>query len=454
MKSRIEVSAVVCVMILILGGVGCTTTSTKPCESNDFCVEKASCSASTGGCAFWDSQLTILDYQWKDAVVGNSYSVEFEASGGFPPYTWNLNDGQTDTYPAWLTLTPEGDNNLKATLQNKSGQLLLPADLNSSGIPIKITVVDYTKRGNADRLDNKGVSINETLKINGCSDRYVGDTCDQCAPRFTGYPNCDQCTTRYTGYPNCDQCATGYAGYPDCQCIELTGTWITRLTTTGTISAPSPVGTLTGATVDVVQRMYINHVSNEYVTQLEICSLNTIANGSLPFSIDYLPAVLSTLGGTGATLYVCPLSGTLAVPSFAINSGWGGVVPTTNTCPAPSGGGFPVTTCSGAIDSDGDGIYGITLPTHLIGGTLNYMAYSGLTMNVSFNDMVLTNETTINGNSNFSMNGYQFGSTAGWTGTFNVIPDSTAVPVTAIKLEGNVPCTTVLTHCTGATCVP
>jgi hypothetical protein len=36
----------------------------------------------------------------------------------------------------------------------------------------------------------------------------------------------------------------------------------------------------------------------------------------------------------------------------------------------------------------------------------------------------------------------------------NIAPSSNGLPVTMIKLAGDVDCATVLTHCTGAECVP
>jgi hypothetical protein len=68
--------------------------------------------------------------------------------------------------------------------------------------------------------------------------------------------------------------------------------------------------------------------------------------------------------------------------------------------------------------------------------------------------MVLTDSNTMTGTTSSPMYGWISGSTAGATGVLNVVPDSNAVPVTAIKLAGDVGCATVLTHCSGATCIP
>ena len=222
MKQHVEISIVVCAIIPLLGGGGCSTKSPNHCESNDLCVPEASCRADTGQCAFWENPLTASrNGEWKDATIGNSYEVEYVASGGFPPYTWELNDGDTVPHLEWLTLVPEGDNNEKAKLQNKAGQLPLLGDINSSGIPIKITVLDYTKRGSADRLDNKGASINETLKINGCADNNCA-VCSSKQPQFCdvadfGSANCNLVTKKIKKcWPDSDGCLVWQDQNRDC----------------------------------------------------------------------------------------------------------------------------------------------------------------------------------------------------------------------------------------------
>ena len=277
------------------------------------------------------------------------------------------------------------------------------------------------------------------------------------------------------GFTPITTCASGdgccpatciHAQDSDCpDCVDQTGTWISRVTTAGTITAPAPIGTLTRATIDVVQRIVTTKSGNDLNFHFQICSLSTTNSVGIPFSTDYSPAVLATFNATASQSDQCvQAGGAFTVPSFTINSGWGGPPPpTNNTCPAPpnafthpypySPGTLP-TSCSGAVDSDGDGVYGITLHTHLFGGALNIWAFAGLTMNISLNNMVMTDANTITGNSSFPTTGYIFGSDSGATGILNVVPNSNAVPVTAIKLAGDVPCATVLTHCTGAACVP
>jgi formylglycine-generating enzyme required for sulfatase activity len=259
MSKKAEV--IVCALLMLLCCVGCSM-SAKPCESNKLCDSKASCRADTGWCDFWESELKISpDYQWKDAVVGQPYAVEFQASGGFQPYTWVLNDGDTGTYPSWLELAPDGDNHEKAILRNKVGTTILPGDITTSGevINIKITVFDNTKRDTTDRHDNKGDSVNAELKVKQCSndscvdctnnqnkcEQYSANQCvvstdtlqkcslnndgclvwqDQQQDACSGYGTCAvagdgavtcTCTTGFAG-DTCNQCAAEYIGYPDC----------------------------------------------------------------------------------------------------------------------------------------------------------------------------------------------------------------------------------------------
>ncbi len=276
----------------------------------------------------------------------------------------------------------------------------------------------------------------------------------------------DMAITDCVGGDGCCPATCTHAKDSDCpDCVDQTGTWISRVTTGGTITAPAPIGTLTKATIDVVQRILTTTSGPNLNFQFQICSLSTTNTAGIPFSTDYSPAVLATFSAIASQSDQCvQAGGAFTLPSFTINSGWGGPPPpTNNTCPAPpsalidpypySPGTLP-TSCSGAVDSDGDGVYGVTLHTHLFGGALNIWAFAGLTMNISLINMVMTDANTITGTSSFPTTGYIFGSDSGATGNLNVVPSSNAVPVTAIKLAGDVPCATVLTHCTGAACVP
>jgi hypothetical protein len=277
---------------------------------------------------------------------------------------------------------------------------------------------------------NGCTSGNDTDCLSTCGNGVVdaGETCDP--------PNSTTCSS------TCQACA------------DLTGTWITRVTIPCSIDSPNLIGTLSDATLDSVMRMVVTKTNGILNAQFDICSLSTStpSTSNVPISIAYSSAVLATLTADGSTQNVCSsVGGPVTFPSFAINSGWGGVVPTTNDCPSPPNG---ITSCSGAVDSDGDGIYGITLPL-TFSGAFTTNAYTGLTFNVAVGNTTLTNATTVNGALDFTVVGYIYGN--GFTpvsDNLSITPNTSLVSISAIKLSGAVPCATVLQHCTGATCAP
>jgi sulfatase modifying factor 1 len=274
MKKQIEMSTIVFAMVLLLGGGGCSLDRNHTCKNNDLCIPEASCvsNATTGKnwCTRWESPLSAtLIGDWKDAVIGNPYEVDYEASGGFPPYTWVLNDGKDLSQNlGWLQVVLGGANNETAKLQNKSGLAPGTGDINASGIPIKITVFDSSIRGTKDRADNNGAIFNEPLKITGClnsasaccygksfcgSENWGSANCnnstgriqkcwtdpadpdgcivwkdqeiycnavDTCKVAGDGSVTCT-CNTGYAGN-TCNQCLVEYAGYPDCHNNEST----------------------------------------------------------------------------------------------------------------------------------------------------------------------------------------------------------------------------------------
>jgi hypothetical protein len=289
-----------------------------------------------------------------------------------------------------------------------------------------------------------------TGTVQNCND---GKTCttDVC----TATSGCSNTTiTACVSGDGC--CPTGCTGNNDGDCgtcVDMTGTWIARVTTPGTIDAPDLTGALTDGTIDFVLRMVVTKSGSTLNTQFDICSLSTNSASSL--TVTYPSAVLKTLTTKGSTTTnVCPtVSGPVTFPTFSIISGWGGIVPTTDTCPSPAGG---TTSCSGAIDSEGDGAYGLTLATILSG--LNINIYVGLTLTAALNGMTLTNASTLAGTLDFTDTGYIFGNSLYQLeppgSTLNITPSVNPISMSAIKLAGDVPCSTVLTHCTGATCSP
>src|SRR5262249_31758031 len=99
-----------------------------------------------------------------------------------------------------------------------------------------------------------------------------------------------------------------------------------------------------------------------------------------------------------------------------------------------------------SIDSDADGNPGVTLPSN-IAGLIMIDAYVGLTINTSLT-ATLSDPNTITGTASFNSTGTVFGSNnpavlpAG--GSINVTPSSSAIPFSAAKLAGDVPCSTVV----------
>ncbi len=162
-----EVGLSVCIAITTLNGRGCSLKD-EPCKDNDLCITEASClpDAKTGKnwCTRWKSLLTILPtYTWTSAKVGNPFEVDFEADGGFPPYHWQL----SGDYPSWLVINYDGDGKM-AELQSTGVPLI--GDMDTNGRQITITVFDESITGkDMSRADNKGVSVNETFKVTGCS---------------------------------------------------------------------------------------------------------------------------------------------------------------------------------------------------------------------------------------------------------------------------------------------
>jgi hypothetical protein len=98
------------------------------------------------------------------------------------------------------------------------------------------------------------------------------------------------------------------------------------------------------------------------------------------------------------------------------------------------------------VDSDMDGNPGVTIPSN-VGGILQLNAFTGLTINTSLTS-TLTDAMTITGTTQFSSTGIVFGSNNPilTSGNIDVTPSSNAIPFTATKLTGNVPCSDVLTH--------
>jgi hypothetical protein len=304
------------------------------------------------------------------------------------------------------------------------------------------TSCDDGNKCTTDTLQNAGScqAVCDNTPIVPCCGNGIIETGEDCDP-----PNGTDC-------PNFCKLCVGL--------VDITGTWIARVTTTGTIIEPYPPDNpLTGSTIDLVQRLVVTKSDSNRNTRFDICSLNNTSPSPITSVTDYSTAVLGTFTTHVTEADQCVQLGSgVTFPTFVINSGWDGAVTSGCTCPRV-GATYPPTTdppdeCCGAIDSDGDGVYGITSYNHFFNDALRIYSYNGMTITTKLNGMTIQNPTSIIGSIDLSMVGYWFGSTAGATGEFSVMPDSTAVPITLIKLAGDVSCSEVLTHCAGATCVP
>ena len=206
--------------------------------------------------------------------------------------------------------------------------------------------------------------------------------------------------------------------------VDLSGTWISHVTTAGTITAPV-VGT-TAANIDIVLRLVVTQTATTLDGTLQICRLNPVTTpNASSLVVTFTPAVLATLQTT------------VSEPAFTAMIG--------QPVPLP-----PVTILTGqnaagmSVDSDMDGNPGVTIPSN-VGGIIQLNAFTGLTINTSLTS-TLTNATTITGTASFASTGVVFGSDNPilTSGNINVTPSSNAIPFTATKLAGNVPCSEVL----------
>jgi hypothetical protein len=307
MRKQIEINAIVCTMVLFL--CSCDEKS-HPCENNDLCIDKASCvpDAKTGRnwCKRWESPLSASKTSdWKDAVIGNKYEVDFEASGGFPPYNWVLNEGKDlPSNLSWLTLASEGANKEKARLIIKSGSTPGPGDV-TSGIPIKITVFDSSIRGTENRMDNNGIIFDEVLNIKGCWDKTMSCCYNRnefCGKENWGNANCnnggtiqkcwtdpldpDGCTVWMDQGMDCRKfnaqtCTVAGDGVVTCNCN--TG-WVGD--NCGYLSLISiPGGTFQrDATLDNISEVFAFHISEMEVTRAQFAVVTGLSDPSDPNS--------------------------------------------------------------------------------------------------------------------------------------------------------------------------
>ncbi len=83
----------------------------------------------------------------------------------------------------------------------------------------------------------------------------------------------------------------------------------------------------------------------------------------------------------------------------------------------------------------------------------NFDLYAGLTLTAALNGMTLTNASTQSGAMNLAVVGYLYGSSlTAVSSDLSITTTPNPVSMTAIKLTGNVPCATAISHCSSGTC--
>jgi hypothetical protein len=210
-------------------------------------------------------------------------------------------------------------------------------------------------------------------------------------------------------------CPIGCVNDNDCNTlVDLTGTWITHINTTGTISVPY-VGDINDAVIDIVQRIVITKSNGNINALFEICSLSTTGKTQdTSFSVDY-SGVLSQLNtNTTESDFDAYVGKAVQLPDFIINVGQ----------QAPH----------------------VNLPVH-VGDDKSYIANASVTISTILKNTYLQVANTIIGTEEFSSDCEVF-SLDGYTlfhGPLTVTPDS---PISVIinKLAGVVSCSDVLTH--------
>ena len=131
-------------------------------------------------------------------------------------------------------------------------------------------------------------------------------------------------------------------------------------------------------------------------------------------------------------VYNPAIGGPITIPAFVLQTGSNKV-------------------CSGScvatdfVDSDSDGKPGATLPV-LVGGALAVEAYGALTTIINLSRATLQDAETLEGGTVFSTEGQILQTNnplAPGAGPITVEPASSLTAVTAKRLEGDVPCSTV-----------
>ncbi|HKA30026.1 MAG TPA: hypothetical protein VKH82_11650, partial [Candidatus Binatia bacterium] len=204
--------------------------------------------------------------------------------------------------------------------------------------------------------------------------------------------------------------------------INLNGTFVSHVTTTGTISVP--LVNAQPANIDIVLRIFNSTSGGTVTSHLEFCRVNT-ATTDVSLVVN-IPTSITALLVNDQTSPVQNLTvgGPVSLPSFNITVGQDAA--------------------GNSADTDHDGNPGVSIPTQLQGS--NETMFSSLVIGLSFPSATLTDANTISGQLTVTTTGKVFGGTPlNLTGNLSVVTGTPTVAFTSTRLTGNVPCSQVLT---------
>lgn len=214
--------------------------------------------------------------------------------------------------------------------------------------------------------------------------------------------------------------------------VDITGTWATKLVTSGQMTIPA-IGS-TAANVEAVIRLNISESGGNFVHKLEICKLATPTTPDPnALVVSYSPAMLATMVATASVpVYTPTVGGPVTVPQFVIQTGSNKVC--SGSCVA-----------SDFVDSDGDGQPGVTLPA-VLGGLITVDAYGALTTTINLSSATLQDAETIAGDAAFSTHGQVLRTNNPIVpgGPIQVQPSTPTTAISAKRLAGDVPCSTIV----------
>ncbi|HKE17879.1 MAG TPA: hypothetical protein VKB80_23545 [Kofleriaceae bacterium] len=211
--------------------------------------------------------------------------------------------------------------------------------------------------------------------------------------------------------------AGGDAGTPG---VDLTGTWVSSVTTQGTITVP--LFENQPATIDLTLRIAVTRSGGTLQNHVEVCRLNTVTDDQ-GLLIDFPTPVLALL--TDDQSIPDPgvvVGGPVPIPAFSIVVG-------------QDAQGNPT-------DDDNNGQPGVTIPAIVLGTPI--AAHSSLQIALSFPGVTLVDENTQMGTSSFTTNGSVFDTDPlDLMGSISVTPASPTTPFTATRLPGDVSCSEI-----------